>query len=224
MSQGIHPPLHGYRGAATPPPMVMRPCGLSVAISREAGSRGGSIASAVGRLLGWQVYPPEMLDFLARDDAARGGLVAELPDFARQWAEMEFARLATARKLAPKSDAAAVVWVVLALAAKGEAVLVGRGAGFVLPPATTVHVRVVAPVAQRVAYLSQWLRLTEPEAVAEVRNRDRQRTQFLATLTDEDVADPVRYDLVVNSARLGLETAAELIAAAARRKAPPGPS
>ena len=42
------PPLHGYRGTPTPPPMVSRPLGVTVAISREAGSRGGSIAAAVG--------------------------------------------------------------------------------------------------------------------------------------------------------------------------------
>jgi cytidylate kinase len=215
------PPLHGYRGAPTPPPTLLRPLGLTVAISREAGSRGGTVAEAVGRLLGWQVYPAEMLDFLARDEAARGDLLADVPASARLWAEMEAAKFARARELAAGSDAAAVARFVLTVAARGEAVLVGRGAGFLLPPATTVHVRVVAPLEERVAYLGQWLRLTEAEAAAEVRDRDRKRATFLAALTDRDPDDPTAYDLLVNSGRLGLESSAELIAQAVRTKQMP---
>jgi cytidylate kinase len=212
------PPLHGYRGAPTPPPAVLRPRGLTVAVSREAGARGGTIAVAVGRVLGWQVYDHELLDFLARDEAARGELLADVPASARQWAEAELAKFARARELAAGSDAVAVARFVLTLAARGEAVLVGRGAGFLLPPATTVHVRVVAPIEERVAYLGQWLRLTEAEAAAEVRRRDRKRAEFLAALTDRNPDDPTCYDLVVNSGRLGLEASAELIAQAVRAK------
>ena len=112
----------------------------------------------------------------------------------------------------------------LILAARGEAVLVGRGAGFVLPTATTVHVRVVAPVGQRVAYLSQWMRLTEPEAAAEVRARDRKRAEFLAALADGDPNDPTAYDLLLNSDRLGVEACAELISQAVRAKQLPEPT
>lgn len=212
------PPLHGYRGAPTPPPMRLKPRGLTVAVSREAGSRGGTIAEVVGRLLGWQVYTQEMLDFLARDEAARQDLLADVPASARLWAEAELSRLTRARELAPGSDTVAVARFILILAARGEAVLVGRGAGFLLPAATTVHARVVAPVEQRVAYLSQWMRLTEAEAVAEVQRRDRKRAEFLAALTDGDPNDPAAYDLLLNSARLPMEACAELIAQAVRAK------
>jgi cytidylate kinase len=217
------PPLHGYRGAPTPPPVRLKPRALTVAVSREAGSRGGTIAAGAGRLLGWAVYTQEMLDFLARDEAARQELLTDVPASARLWAEAELSRLARARGLAPGSDAVAVARLVLILAARGEAVLVGRGAGFVLPTATTVHARVVAPVEQRVAYLSQWMRLTKPEAAAEVRSRDRKRAEFLAALADGDPNDPTAYDLFLNSDRLGLEACAELIAQAVRAKQLPEP-
>jgi cytidylate kinase len=80
---------------------------------------------------------------------------------------------------------------------------------------------VVAPVEQRVAYLGQWMRLTEPEAAAEVHRRDRRRTEFLAALTDGDPNDPTAYDLLLNSDRLTMETCAELIAQAVRAKQMP---
>jgi cytidylate kinase len=97
-------------------------------------------------------------------------------------------------------------------------VLIGRGAGFVLPPASTLHVRVVAPLADRVAYMSQLLRLTEDEAAEEVRQRDAGRVAHVFTHLKRHTTDPYAYDLLVNSGRLGEEVAAELIAQAARTK------
>ena len=87
------PPLHGYRGEPTPTPLE-RPRGLTVAISREAGARGGSIAKRVGRLLGWDVFDQEMLGFLAQDENARRDLLAEVPPDAIAWANHRLTKLA----------------------------------------------------------------------------------------------------------------------------------
>lgn len=210
------PPLHGYRGDALPSPT--RPLGLTVAISREAGARGGSIAKAVSRLLGWQVVDQEMFDFLTSDIAARNDLLAEVPDASRAWAEARFAALVQYRGLDESSPLADVTRLTLTLAARGETVLVGRAAGFLLPPISTVHARIIAPEEQRVAYLGQWLRLTRDEALTELRRRDAARVEVLRELTGRDSGEATDYDLLLNSARLGLEACAELIAQAVRAK------
>src|SRR5262245_26605221 len=92
------PPVHGYRGEAPTPKPITGPRGLSVAISREAGARGGSIARKVGELLGWQVFDQDSLDYLLQNDTARGQLLAEVPPAARSWAEVQFKRLQTTQK------------------------------------------------------------------------------------------------------------------------------
>ena len=217
-------PLHGYRGVGTPPPVLQRPQSFTIAISREAGARGSSIAHAVGELLGWQVFSHDMLDYLTHDESAQAEFLKELSPPAQQWAELEWSRLLRRRELIPDSDTAAIARVIFTLAAKGEVVLVGRGAGFLLPPETTVHVRIVAPIEQRIAYLSQSLRLTELEAAVEAQNRDRRRDLFIGSLTDQAIIDPTCYDLCVNSARQGLQTTAELIAHVVRNKQLPAPS
>ncbi|MFO0850260.1 MAG: cytidylate kinase-like family protein [Gemmataceae bacterium] len=218
----LDPPLHGYRGVATPPPVMTRPAGLTVTVSRQAGSRGGTIAEAVGQRLGWQVFTQEMLDFLALDPAGHAELSADLPATARLWAAGAAAQFVAGRS--PSAEVAAVARLVFTLAARGQSVLVGRGAGFLLPAESTVAVRVVAPTPRRVKYLAQRFRLTEPEAVAEVDARDRRRAAFLAELVDRDVADPVGYDLTLNSDRLGVDRCAELIVQTVRTKQPDGES
>jgi cytidylate kinase len=207
------PPLHGYRGEA-PAAIERWPCGLTIAISREAGARGGSIAQRVGRKLGWQVVDQDQLEYLAQDDH----VLDELPDAARAWAELRLDELLRARTLSTDPAVIHMARVVLALGTQGEVVLIGRGAGFVLPPASTLHVRVVAPLPDRVAYMSQLLRLTEDEAAEEVRQRDAARAAYLFAHLKRQTSDAYSYDLLVNSGRLGEEVAAELVAQAARTK------
>jgi hypothetical protein len=206
------PPLHGYRGAPTPPPVVEHPRGLTVAISREAGARGGSIAGRVGRLLGWQVYGQDSLSLLARDDNARRELLADTPPAAAAWADRQAAASVAG------DDTGELVKLVFALAARGEVVIVGRGAGFLLPADSTLNVRVIAPHAERVAYMAQWLRLTAEEAEAELAARDRVRAALHAAVTGRAASDPTQYDLVLNSGRLGEAGCAELIVQAIKTK------
>ena len=111
-----------------------------------------------------------------------------------------------------------MIKLLLAVAARGDAVIVGRGAGFLLPVESTVHARVIAPFERRVAYFAQWLRLTREEAGAEVRARDERRAQYLMTTLGRNLADPTGYDVVVNADRLGIEGAAQFIAWAIRTK------
>lgn len=212
------PPVHGFRGDTPTPPPLSHPRGLSVAISREAGARGATIARKVGELIGWQVFDQESLDYLLQDDTARQQLQAEVPSSARAWADAYFTRLQLNQKPAYDPDTAAMIRLLLAVAARGDAVIVGRGAGFLLPAQSTVHVRVIAPFERRVAFFAQSLRLSREEASEELRARDERRAQFLKRTLNRDPADPTGYDVVVNADRLGLEGSAQFIAWAVRTK------
>ena len=108
--------------------------------------------------------------------------------------------------------------MVLSLGVGGEVVLLGRGAGYILPPRTTLHVRLIAPLGDRIAYMSQWLRLTDEEAVNQVRLRDSRRAEFIATHFHRKPSDIYQYDLLLNTSLLGEELCAELIVKAARAK------
>lgn len=210
------PPLHGYRGEPAAGSSV-RPLGLTVAISRESGARGGSIAKRVARLLGWQVFNQEMLGFLVQDANARGELLAEVSPEVVAWANQQVERI-TANRPVLTADLAELIRMVFVLAARGEAVIVGRGAGFLLPVDSTLNVRIVAPPDERVAYLGQWLRMTTPEATKEMATRDRMRAELHHAVADRDPADLTQYDLVLNSGRLGEVASAELIVQAVKAK------
>ena len=210
-------PLHGFRGdteAARP----AQPHGLTVAVSREAGARGTTIARKVAEILDWQLFDPDTLDYLTQDDTARAQLLADVPPDALAWADARLAQLQHAPELGAEGETLRLVRLVLAVAARGNVVIVGRAAGFLLPRETTVHVRIIAPLEARVAYMAQELRMTRPEAVEEVRARDERRARFLDRPLALDASDLTAYDVVVNSDRLGVEGAAQFVGWAVRTK------
>jgi hypothetical protein len=213
-------PRHGFqgdRGAAAPASTL--PAGLSVAVSRESGARGGTIGRRVGRKLGWQVYDQELLEYMAQDTVVRQELFEGLSPAAHEWAEARLQRLLREQNLSQHPSILSLARVLLALGAGGGVVLIGRGAGCILPPEATLHVRVVAPEEERIAFMSQWLRLTLAEAAERVRLRDARRSEFVLTHFHRRADDIHQYDLVLNSSRLGEELCSELIAQAARGRA-----
>jgi cytidylate kinase len=191
---------------------------LTVAISRETGSRGGTIARRVGRKLGWQVYHQELLEYLAQEKHLSRDLFDVLDDAAAQWIEGRLQTLLKRQTLSQNANVIEVARVILAIGARGAAILLGRGAGCILPAETTVNVRVVAPLSDRISYLSQFERLTLEEAAEQVRQRDRQRETFMETHFHRTPTDVHQYDLVMNSSHLGEELSAQLIVQAVRAK------
>jgi cytidylate kinase len=189
-----------------------------VAISRQAGARGTTIARKVADILSWQVFDHDTLDYLVQNDTARSQLLADVPANALAWADSQLAHLQRERNLNADGDSLRLIRLVLTVAARGNAVIVGRAAGFMLPRETTIHIRVIAPEESRIAYMAQELRLTRPEAAEEVRARDDRRALFLERTLGLDHKDLTAYDAVVNSERLGVETAAQFIGWAVRTK------
>jgi len=211
---------HGYHGDRGELPAALVPLAASVAISREVGARGADIARRLGTRLGWPVYDAEVLGYSAQDDAAFDEQLAELPAIVRAWVEKRQRFLRDRGLLVNDPSFERVARMILALGAKGEAIFVGRGAGFLLPRHSTLHVRLTAPLRARVAYMAQSLRLSRDEAGELLAERDAKRAEFLARcfrLPD----DGMTFDATLNSSSLGEDLCTELIVAALECKRRP---
>src|SRR5262249_23177078 len=145
-------PRHGYQGDRAPAaqPAPFAPRSLTIALSREAGARGGTISRRVGRKLGWQVYTQEMLEYLAQEEIHGQNVSESLSAAAIAWVEERLDELLRQQQLSQHPSVRSLARTVLALGAQGEAIIIGRGAGFLLPSASTLHVRIVALRADRI--------------------------------------------------------------------------
>lgn len=110
-------------------------------------------------------------------------------------------------------------------AARGNAVILGRGGAFVLGRRPDVlHVHLHAALDVRVHYLSTSLdeappdvRFDEPSLRRLCAEIDATRADYIRRLYGADWLDATNYDLSIDSGRLGIGATVELIEAAARR-------
>ncbi len=109
--------------------------------------------------------------------------------------------------------------VIAEAAAHGRVVLVGRGAQALLAQRPdALHVYVVASKPWRMKLAVERLGVDPAAAERVVDDTDRRRDQYVKTYYGRHRHEVVNYDLVVNAERLGIEGAAQLIVAEARRR------
>lgn len=113
-------------------------------------------------------------------------------------------------------DVRALSTVANSLAARGGAVMVGRGLGFLIAPSRALRVRVVCPIDQRIAGLMERQGLTHDTARATIAYADRARRVFVRDLYGRDIDDVSGYDIWVSTGALTLDAAAAVIISAYR--------
>jgi cytidylate kinase len=110
--------------------------------------------------------------------------------------------------------------VVGELAQRSQSLVIqGRGSQFILKDYPgTFHVLIVAPIEVRVKRVMQDRRVDREAAEREIARFDNSRREFVKRYFHADLEDPVYYDLVINTERLGFQAAASIVAEAISAK------
>jgi cytidylate kinase len=198
-----------------------------VTISRQFGAGGSSVAARVGAKLGADIIDKKLIDEVASRLTLEPSQVeaeAERPRTLLERLVRSFSTLEPGLGAGwsppypdplfdPRKDIIHLTeQVIREVAAGGNAVIVGRGAGFVLrdrPDVFRVFLR--APEAVRVKVLMARFGLSEAEARRKMHETDSNRAAYIHQLYGRDWCDPDEYDLVVNTARISYQATAELI-------------
>ena len=212
-----------------------------ITISREYGSRGAAIGAGVAEALGWRYVDDDLVFLVAQraglsDEYVRAydqegfsrlrAFVHDCVDALESLAPPPFGEtVGTADQIKLPVDLTRFYsarylhlakQMIRTLAARGHVVIMGRGAQVVLKEAPRVlHVRIVAPLPTRIHRVAQEEGLSEREAARRIRRRDRAVARYLRHFYGVDWADPILYDLTLNTAALGEQKAVRLILNAA---------
>lgn len=197
---------------------------FNIALSRQTGSQGTAIARTVSSRLGWTVYDHELLEVMARDLQVRVKLLEDLDERHVSWLQETVEAFCNVGAIREATFVRHLVETMLALAARGRCIMVGRGSPFVLPAESTLRVRLMAPLEERISNVCQEQHLTRYEAARIIAKQDAEREEFIRQHFAHDPADARHFDLVLNTARFPAEECAELIVEALHTKrqvAPP---
>jgi cytidylate kinase len=197
-----------HQPASTPVPVARF---QNICISREAGAGGSILARMIGERLSWKVYDDELVAAIAHRmqvpiDEVRA-LDEQAPSVVQDW----LLPLREEYYAPQEAYLDHLAKLIEAIGRAGESILVGRGAGFMLPRETTLSLRVIAPLKVRAQRLAERMGVSVRTARRAARDLDRRRAQFNRTMHRADPNDPHQFDLVLDTSSLGLEIAAELV-------------
>jgi cytidylate kinase len=194
------------------------PARAVVTISREAGANGTALGRLVAEKLGFRMWDQDLIQRVAEQSGASKALFAAVDERARGAIQDLVAGVLMGDAGTETEYLASLLRVIHAIAQHGSAVIVGRGAQFVLDPATALRVRVVGPVESRAIELAAARGISERDARGEVERIDRERLGFIRHHFHRNATDPSAYDLVVNAVAIPPAKAAGVVVAAYEAK------
>ena len=191
-----------------------------ITISRQLGSGGRRIAESLSKTLGWPLWDREILDVLASQShtGCQASMFEALDEKTQGDIEsIIYSLLQGVDKhvylyLLPK----AIVTI-----AQSDAIILGRGAHLLLPD--SVKIRVVASHQTRVANLVKFEGLDEKTANEQIKISDHHRHHFVRELSrmigcsESGQERCVEYDIVINTDRLSVQQASDVILTAVAR-------
>lgn len=200
--------------ARTVPP---NPC---VALSRLPHSGAAEIGHQLAERLGYGYFGIEIVDQIAREQGVARRLVEGLDEHVRNVIERYAVDALQGRTVTEADYLGSLVRVIATLGERGGAVILGRGASFILPPAQALRVFLLAPRQVRAAQLARVRGKPEDEALRQLEAEDADRLAFLRHHFEIDPNDPVFYDLSINTGNFSRAQAVELIVEALVRRFP----
>jgi cytidylate kinase len=195
-----------------------RMVGSYITISREAGVPGGEIAQLVGRKLGWEVLDKSLVECAAARFRVSPSAVELVDETTANWAH-DLLGVWLDPKLVPHEKFVAFLSrVILSAARRGNVVIVGRGANFLLPRNQGLAVRIIASEKHRLQHVMQAHGMSEAQARQYLADVEHGRREFVQRFFRHDIADPHWYDVVMSVDRLSPEAAADEIVAMYQRR------
>ncbi len=187
-------------------------------ISREKGAGGRTAAALAAKRLNWQVFDREIVDEVARRAKMRQLLIEGMDERARGGLEEFIRDFVGSEPLALGDYLYHLKQVLLMLGHRGDVVIVGRGAEYVLPSPFGVRVRMIAPREIRIERVRKAQDLTPDAARAQIAQVDKEREQFIRHHFHRSPGDPSGYDVVINTGYLTPEGTADILLAILERK------
>ncbi len=188
-----------------------------VTISSEPGSGGQIIAEGIARKMGYDLFNRDIITEIANSADVSASVIESIEKERLSGVEDFIASIVNKRYLWPGVYLEHLMRVVGVIAKHGNAVIVGRGSNFIIPPTERLAVRIVSPLEVRIQNIARLFKISEEEAKKRVNMREARRKAFIRKSFNADVADPVNYDLVINTEFLSFDSAVEIIQCALKR-------
>jgi cytidylate kinase len=189
-------------------PILRPPC---VALSRLPHSGAAEIGQLVAERLDYGFFGREIVDQIAGERGVQRQLVAGLDEKIHGTIDRYVADAFRVHAFTESDYLRHVVRVIATLGNRGMAVILGRGAVFILSPARALRVFVVAATSARIGRLAESRGLSHEQAAEMIGDEDARRREFFRHQFGVAPDDPLHYDIVLNTGTLSIDAAVDVI-------------
>ncbi|MGA9109488.1 MAG: AAA family ATPase [Smithella sp.] len=185
-----------------------------ITISRLPGCDAWNLAKQLSEDLEIDFFDQEIVDQIAKNaDVSRR--VVETVDEQDNSIVLDWLSTLTAeRHLWPNEYLDQLTRLIGTIGAHGHAVILGRGASYILPKEICLRVLIVAPLEIRIRNVRETYKVSEKEARQNVMGKESERVAFIRRYFHADMLNPVNYDLVFNMEMCEKDAVVEMIKAA----------
>ena len=170
-----------------------------ITISQDYGSHGYFVAQRIAQELNLDLHDDETL----REAAVKQGVQKENLDAMKEQVPGFFDRLKGSK---PDVYLDVLQRVVYQVSSDNNGVIVGHGGQVLLRDfGCALHIRIVTPQEKRIRYFIEEKGLSEEEAIRIVHTKDDEAKDFFRYAFKMDINDPLLYDLVINTDKIGIE-------------------
>ena len=182
-----------------------------VAITQEPGCGAETIAERLCSELDLHLYDWELVEQIAKDEKVSAQLVSTLEKNPPSGFADFLADLAPEYGLTSNRYISSLKRILLSIAVTGNAVIMGRGSNFFLPPEKKIGLCFVAPLELRTKNVMKELGVTETEARRHVSKLEAEHRKLVKKYLQADIRDPIHYRLVINTALVKPDTIVQLV-------------
>lgn len=194
-----------------------------ITVSRQFGSGGRSIGKMVADKLGYDYYDSELVERVAKETGFSEEYIADAGEYAPGKSMLSYAFTSPSPHGTKALNAADYLWsvqckIILELAEKGNCVIVGRCADYILrerPDA--LHVFIYADTQYKAKRIVELYGITDKSPEKRLADKDAKRRVNYKYFTGRDWGDTENYHLSLDSAYFGHDECADIIAELAKK-------
>jgi len=181
-----------------------------IAVSRLPGAGGSCLAQKLSKELQFDLFDYNIIEMVANSSKWSKQVVQSLDEQDRSTVD-EWIHALGEDHMWSYEYIRHLTNVIGAIGAHGYAIIVGRGASFILPKEVCLRVLVVAPLEVRVRNVMRVFGVPEKEARRRVVRREADRRAFVQKYYQVDLTEPANFDLVINTENTGIDLAAKIV-------------
>lgn len=192
-----------------------------IVISRDPGSGGHVVAKKIANRLGWQLFDKALMKKLSEELGIPEAEVVNIDEHSRSWVSDLVHSIFNPDYVSDVRYISQLKKLLNHAAKKGDLVVIGHGANYILPPDKCLRIRITAPFNTRVdntfKYENFKTRLSASQWVEKI---EKQYNQFIRQYFGKNPHNPWHYDLVISTNHFSLDQTADLIIKAYLTKFP----